>query len=61
MTDKRFNELLGGPLAHPLPIMMVNRLAMALRIVLEAGGPAAEKALEEHCRERDERDSRDAG
>ena len=56
MTDERFNELLNGPLSHPHPMMMINRLAIALRVVLAAGGPAAEKAFEEHCEEREARD-----
>lgn len=57
MTSKRFNELLNGPLAHPMPMMMINRLAIALRVVLEAGGEAADRALEQHCREREARDA----
>lgn len=58
MTSERFNELLNGPLSHPMPMMMINRLAIALRVVLEAGGESATKALEEHCAERMLRDER---
>ena len=56
MTSDRFNELLNGPLSHPLPMFTVTRLAMALRAVVEATGEAGDKALEEHCRERQEQD-----
>lgn len=59
MTSERFNQLLNGPLSHPLPMMAITRLALALKIVLDAGGPEAEKALEEHCRERTRRDAPD--
>jgi len=57
MTDARFNELLNGPLRGPIPMMSLNRLAIALRVVVKETGPAGEKALEDHCRERDERDA----
>jgi len=56
MSDERFNQFLAGPLHHPLPMFTMSRLAMALRSVVEATGAAGEKALEEHCREREERD-----
>lgn len=56
MTTERFNELLNGPLAHPLPMFAIMRLAMALRAVVEATGEAGEAALENHCAEREERD-----
>lgn len=59
MTSKRFNELLNGPLSHPFPLVTLNRLAIALRVVVDATGEAGEKALEEHCRNRDEKDQRD--
>jgi hypothetical protein len=52
MTDERFNELLNGPLAHPLPHFAITRLALALRVVLEATGEAGERALESYCEER---------
>ena len=56
MTEERFNELLNGPLNHPLPMFVITRLALALRDVVEATGEAGEKALEEHCRQREESD-----
>ena len=42
MTDERFNELLNGPLSHPLPMFSITRLAMALRQVVEETGKAGE-------------------
>jgi hypothetical protein len=59
MTTERFNELLNGPLAHPMMLMRFNRLALALRHVVEATGEAGERALEEHCHERDAKDRAD--
>lgn len=56
MTDERFNELLNGPLSHPMPTFTVTRLALALRDVVEATGEAGERALERHCAARQERD-----
>lgn len=56
MTTKRFNELLAGPLSHPLPMFTVTRLMIALRVVVEATGEAGDKALEDHCRRRQEKD-----
>lgn len=56
MTDDRFNELLAGPLAHPLVPFRISRLALALRAVVEATGEAGEKALEAYCAERQGRD-----
>ena len=56
MTSERFNELLAGPLSHPMPILMLNRLAIALFTVVTATGEAGARALEEHCKERQERD-----
>jgi hypothetical protein len=56
MTNERFNELLNGPLYHPIGPMMVTRLSLALRDVVAATGQAGEDALEEHCRDREARD-----
>jgi len=56
MTDERFNELLNGPLSHPLPMFSITRLAMALRQVVEETGKAGEEALEKYCAAREERD-----
>lgn len=53
MTNERFNELLNGPLSHPMPMFSITRLALALRAVVDATGEAGERALEEHCRERE--------
>lgn len=61
MTDDRFNQLLAGPLHHPLPMFTTMRLAMALRSVVEDCGEAGERALERHCREREESDRRKLG
>jgi hypothetical protein len=59
MSDHEFNQLLSGPLSHPLPMMMLNRLATALRVVVEKTGDAGAKALREHCDTREEKDQRD--
>jgi len=58
MNSKRFNELLAGPLHHPLPQFTMTRLMLALRAVVEATGADGERALEEHCRARQEKDER---
>ncbi len=49
MTDERFNELLAGPLYHPMVPFTITRLALALRHVIEATGEQGEAALEAHC------------
>ncbi|MDE3067778.1 MAG: hypothetical protein KGJ60_09530 [Verrucomicrobiota bacterium] len=56
MSDEKFNELLDGPLSHPLPIFRLMRLSMTLKIVVDAGGLAAEKALLKHCADLDKSD-----
>jgi hypothetical protein len=56
ITDEEFNRMLNGPLAHPMPMMRLNRSAIALRVVLKAGGDEAEEALCAHGQERDLRD-----
>jgi len=56
MKSERFNELLNGPLYHPMVGFTITRLALALRAVVEATGEAGEKALEEHCAARERRD-----
>jgi hypothetical protein len=56
MIDERFNQLLNGPLAHPLIPFTISRLSLALRSVVEATGEAGERALEEHCADREARD-----
>ena len=60
MTNERFNELLNGPLSHPMPMFTITRLALALRDVVESTGAAGEAALERHCRERQAQDDRNA-
>lgn len=60
MTDKRFNELLNGPLYHPTPMLAIGRLAMGLRAVIDATGELGERALEAHCAERQQRDDDNA-
>ncbi len=56
MTHERFNELLAGPLHHPLPQFTLTRLAMALFHVVGVTGEAGDRALEDWCRMRQERD-----
>jgi hypothetical protein len=56
MTQKRFTELLNGPLHHPLVLFRITRLSLALYDVVLATGKAGEEALERHCREREESD-----
>lgn len=56
MTPERFNELLNGPLNHPLPMFTITRLALALQHVVWATGEAGEEALEAHCAARERRD-----
>lgn len=58
MTNERFNQLLQGPLAHPLVPFTITRLALALRSVVEATGKAGEDALERHCADREAQDQR---
>jgi len=60
MDNARFNELLNGPLAHPMPLFSITRLAQALFYVVSATGDAGAKALEEFCEQMSERDARDA-
>ncbi len=52
MTEERFNELLAGPLAHPLPMFTISRLALALKVVVAETGQAGEQALEHYCESR---------
>lgn len=59
MTDERFDELVNGPLSHPLLPFAITRLALALRHVVEATGRAGEQALEQHCAERQSADDAD--
>ncbi len=56
MTNERFNELLRGPLSHPLWPFQTTRLILALRCLVEAGGPEAEDALETFCQAMEARD-----
>ena len=51
MTDERFNELVNGPLMHPIMQLFMLRLANALRSVVERCGGAGDDALEDHCKE----------
>jgi hypothetical protein len=61
MTDERFNELLNGPLHHPMVPFAITRLALALFAVVSATGKAGEEALERHCREREASDRMKGG
>ncbi len=56
MTAERFNELLNGPLHHPMVTLYLTRLMLALREVVERCGEAGDRALEEHCKSREEQD-----
>ncbi len=56
MTDKRFNELINGPLGHPIIMFRISRLVLALRNVVEVCGDAGANALEAHCAARDAND-----
>jgi hypothetical protein len=56
MTNERFNELINGPLGHPLIPFRITRLCLALRAVVEATGPSWDRALEEHCASRQAQD-----
>lgn len=56
MTDARFNELIAGPLSHPLIPFRITRLMLALRAVVEATGDAGDAALEAFARQREELD-----
>ena len=56
MTDERFNELLNGPLSHPMTVFHITRLAMALRAVVDATGAEGADALEQHCVDRERYD-----
>lgn len=59
MDDEEFNKLLNGPLSHPLPIFAIQRLAIALRLVVEATGPEGARALRNHCEARARQDAAD--
>ena len=61
MTNERFNELLNGPLHHPMVPFVITRLSLALKAVVDATGEAGEKALEDHCAAREAQDHRNAG
>lgn len=58
MTPERFNQLLNGPLQHPLPIFAIMRLQLALLSVLEATGETGDKALERYCAQREAEDKK---
>jgi hypothetical protein len=47
MTTERFNELLAGPLHHPLPMFTITRLAIALRAVVAITGCASGSCIRE--------------
>jgi hypothetical protein len=60
MTTMRFNQLLAGPLRHPLPMFTMTRLSLALKAVVDECGEAGEKALERHCAKRQAQDETQA-
>lgn len=57
MTDRRFEELVNGPLGHPMIPFRLTRLVLALRAVVDATGDAGDRALEEHCASRERQDN----
>lgn len=57
MTNERFNELVNGPLNHPMITFRLTRLAQALLHVVSAGGDQGERALEEFCHAREQLDN----
>lgn len=56
ITDEEFNEMLKGPLHHPMPVFIITRLMLALRDVVESTGDAGANSLRRHCAERQRRD-----
>lgn len=56
MTITRFNQLMNGPLYHPLPGFTITRLQLALLHVIQSTGEAGDKALEDWCEHRQNRD-----
>lgn len=56
MSTDEFNNLLNGPLHHPLAALAITRLALALRAVVDATGDAGAEALRKHCQARQEKD-----
>jgi hypothetical protein len=61
MQNERFNELINGPLGHPLVTMRINRLVVALHYVVQECGPAGEKALEGICADYQRQDQQENG
>lgn len=47
MTNERLHEIINGPLSHPLPVLTISRLALALAYVVGATGEEGDRALEE--------------
>jgi hypothetical protein len=60
MSNERFNELLNGPLAHPVFPMRLNRLVLALRHIVEATEHGA-AILEAYCANREDQDRENEG
>jgi hypothetical protein len=56
MDMNRFNELVNGPLGHPIPLFAITRLVGALWHLLNQTGERGEKALEAYCRLQEESD-----
>lgn len=59
MDDAKFQNLVNGPLSHPMPHFTMLRLILALKYVVDETGPAGERALDKYCTERDLRDRLD--
>jgi hypothetical protein len=57
VTTERFNEIINGPLHHPILPFTINRLVLALRIVVEQTGDAGDAALEFAATEYAKRDA----
>jgi hypothetical protein len=56
MQTEAFNDLLQGPLCHPLPSMTIMRLVLALKFVVDECGDNGEAALMRWCQARESAD-----
>lgn len=56
MSMEEFNQLLEGPLSHPMIPFQITRLTLALAAVVQATGKQGADALRSYCAGREERD-----
>jgi hypothetical protein len=61
MNPQRFDQLLDGPLSHPVLLYTVNRLRRCLYFVVEATGLEGAAAMERFCAEQTQLDRMKAG